>query len=136
MPVVTEILLDPGAEYDFTTDEGTTVSVYTAGTWNGTAPDHTILDSEDGITQASVTIPADIHVSYCDISNLAVTGPFKIYADFTCTNGGNNNGNVIFTPDSILIGGIWKDVAEEYVLVTGAWVLAAERNVLVGTWKQ
>jgi len=132
MPVVAEILLDPGAEYDFDTGENTTVLAYTAGTWNGTALDHTLLNSSDGSTQASCTIPADIFLSYCDIANVAVTGPFKIYADNTCTNSGNNNVNVVFMTNSINIGGVWKYGTYEYILVGGAWKAISERNIKIG----
>jgi hypothetical protein len=136
MPVVAEILLDPGAEYDFDTGENTTVLAYSAGTWNGTVADHTILNSDDGVTQGSCTIPSDIFLSYCDIANVAVTGPFKIYADNTCVNGGNNNVNVVFMTNSIAVGGAWKYGTYEYILVGGVWKPIAERNIKIGTlWK-
>jgi hypothetical protein len=100
MPTISSITLEPGSEYDFTTDEATIILEFTPGEWSGNATDHTILNSEDGITQAEVTLPVDIYVSYCDIANIAVTGPFKLYADSTCKNNGNNL-NVIFSSSHV-----------------------------------
>jgi len=136
MPTIPSITLDPGAEFDFTTDETTIISGYTPFEWNGTVPDHTILNSEDNVTQASVTLPCDITVSYCNISNLAVTGPFKLYANNgTNVNGGNNNPNVVFSTDKILVSGVWKDIVTTYILIGGLWKTVADRNIKVTVWK-
>ena len=137
MPTIAELILDPGSEFDFTTDELTVIQAYNAGNIDGTNADHTILNSEDGITQAEVTLPCDIHCSYCEISNILISGPFKLYANNgTCVNGGNNNCNVIFTNDSIFVAGVWKEIADYYIFVGGVWKQVTERDVFVaGAWK-
>jgi hypothetical protein len=128
--------LDPGAEYDFAISDSTNIEAYTVSDWSGDALNTTVLNSEDGSTQAEVTIPQNIYLSYTSISNIAVTGAFKIYADRTCTDGGNNNANVVFVSDFIIVLGVYKAAIAEKILVGGVWKTVSARSLLIGgAWK-
>ena len=135
MPTIPSITLAPGAEFDFTNDEPTVIAGHTPGEWSGDAVYDTFLNSE-AWGPADVVIPVDIYLAHCQISNLAVTGPFKIYAAGSCTDGGGNNANVIFLKGKVLAGGVWQDVLERWILVGGVWVSVIEAQVLKsGFWK-
>lgn len=115
MITINRIVLEPGSELDFSTEDQTTIEEYVAGDWTGTITDGNIIDSEDGATPATIIIPQDIYLSFCTISNISVTAPYHIYADYTCIDGGGNNENVVFNdiPEAniyVLIGGIWRVV--------------------------
>ena len=96
MPTIESITIDPGAEVDFTTDATTIILGFTSNEWDGNAQYHSVLNSSDGISQAPITLPVDVHVDYCDIANIAVTGPYKLYAGYNSTNNGNTT-NVVFS---------------------------------------
>ena len=98
-PVITltELKLQPGAEYDFPVTNITKILTSNQDDWSGNSTYQVVLNSDDGINQASIILEQDMYVSYCTISNLNNKGPGRIFAEAaTCIDGGNNT-NIIFT---------------------------------------
>jgi Immunoglobulin domain len=124
MPTLSELVLIPGSEYDFSTDSSTVITSYTFGDWNGTSSNYTVFNSNNPPTQATLVAP-DATVSYSKWSNVGNIGKTILADNGTNIDLGNNSGirfNVV--PTFVAIDGT-------SVLVDGSSFLSSQGTGIV-----